>query len=103
MPMNSISVGYLYWQFIGQSKRILTTCSKLGATVDSIEMKELMNFPLSVPPLPEQQSIVQYIESETARIDAKKEKTEKLIDLLTEYRAALISEVVTGKVNVLEV
>ena len=30
----------------------------------------------------------------------RKRKTQKLIDLLTEYRTALISEVVTGKVTV---
>ncbi len=53
-----------------------------------------------VPPLEEQQSIVRHIETECARIDAKKTKTEKLIELLTEYRTALISEVVTGKIRV---
>lgn len=49
----------------------------------------------------EQQSIVHYIKMESKRIDAKKAKTQKLIDLLTEYRTALISEVVTGKVKVI--
>ncbi len=37
---------------------------------------------------------------ETARIDAKIQKTNRLIQLLTEYRTALISEVVTGKIKV---
>jgi type I restriction enzyme S subunit len=54
------------------------------------------------PPLKEQQSIVNHIETECARIDAKKSKTENLIELLTEYRTALISEVVTGKIKVIE-
>jgi type I restriction enzyme, S subunit len=59
---------------------------------------------LLVPSLPteEQRSIVSHIESECARIDAKQSKTQKLIDLLTEYRTALISEVVTGKVKVID-
>lgn len=48
----------------------------------------------------EQQSIVHHIETECVRIEAKKARTQKLIDLLTEYRIALISEVVTGKVKV---
>jgi type I restriction enzyme S subunit len=52
------------------------------------------------PPLKEQQSIVDHIEAECAVIDAKRSKTEKLIELLTEYRTTLISEVVTGKVKV---
>ena len=41
-------------------------------------------------------------EYRTARIDTKKSKTEKLIELLTEHRTALISKVVTGKIKVTE-
>lgn len=54
------------------------------------------------PTYEEQQHIVRHIETECARIDAKIAKTEKLIALLTEYRTALISEVVTGKVKVVD-
>lgn len=56
----------------------------------------------AVPTLEEQQSIVNHIETECSRVQAKKAKTEKLIKLLTEYRTALISEVVTGKIKVIE-
>ena len=63
----------------------------------------ISEFELCLPnTIEEQQSIVHYIETETARIDSKKSKTEKLIELLTEYRTALISEVVTGKIKVIE-
>lgn len=48
----------------------------------------------------EQTEIVKYIQAEIYRIDAKVNKIKKLIDLLTEYRTALISEVVTGKIKV---
>lgn len=50
----------------------------------------------------EQTAIVEFIEIETLKVDAKKAKTEKLIELLTEYRTALISEVVTGKIKVID-
>lgn len=50
----------------------------------------------------EQRNIVHHIETECARIGAKITKTQKLIDLLTEYRTALISEVVTGKIKVID-
>jgi len=50
----------------------------------------------------EQNRIVQYIEIECDLINAKISKTEKLIDLLVEYRNSLISEVVTGKIKVIE-
>ncbi len=68
----------------------------------NISQDDIKNKEFIFPPLQEQHRIVQHIETEVARIDAKKAKTEKLIALLTEYRAALISEVVTGKVKVVE-
>jgi len=68
-----------------------------GLSVDVIK-----NLAIPFPPLEEQQYIVRYIENECALIDAKKAKTEKLITLLTEYRTALISEVVTGKIKVID-
>lgn len=48
----------------------------------------------------EQIGIVHHIETETTRINAKIAKTEKIIALQKEYRTALISEVVTGKIKV---
>ena len=53
-----------------------------------------------IPPLPEQQDIVEYIDQETARIDGILSRTRREIELLQEYRTALISDVVTGKVKV---
>jgi type I restriction enzyme S subunit len=64
----------------------------------SVERIKILQIP--VPSLEEQQSIVRQIETACNRIDTKIEKTKKLIDLLTEYRTALISEVVTGKIKV---
>ena len=72
------------------------------STVDSLRRNMFLDFQVAFPSnKEEQQSIVQHIETEVAGIDAKKAKTEKLIALLTEYRTALISEVVTGKIKVI--
>lgn len=56
----------------------------------------------AIPPLSEQQAIVQFIEKENTRIDAKIVETLHATSLLNEYRTALISEVVTGKIKVTE-
>lgn len=53
-----------------------------------------------LPPMEEQQRIVAFLDRETARIDALIEKVEKSIELLREYRTALISAAVTGKIDV---
>ena len=52
------------------------------------------------PPIKEQSIIFQNIQTETKRIDNTISKIEKEIELMQEYRTALISEVVTGKVKV---
>jgi len=50
----------------------------------------------------EQQAIADFLDRETAKIDALIEKIEKAIKLLKEYRTALISAAVTSKIDVRE-
>jgi type I restriction enzyme S subunit len=67
-----------------------------------IYLGTIQNSSISLPKIEEQKAIVHYIKTECSRIEVKKSRTEKLIELLTEYRTALISEVVTGKIKVVE-
>lgn len=55
------------------------------------------------PSLEEQVFLVKHIEKESLRINDLQFKVEQEIELLKEYKTALISEVVTGKVDVREV
>ncbi|PRD46086.1 restriction endonuclease subunit S [Sphingobacterium haloxyli] len=71
-------------------------------TIPDLNHGAFYNTPFFQYSLEEQQSIVYHIETECTRIDAKIAKTQKLIELLTEYRTALISEVVTGKIKVID-
>lgn len=48
----------------------------------------------------DQITTVHHVETETTRINAKIAKTKRIIELQKEYRTALISEVVTGKIKV---
>lgn len=73
-----------------------------GGTMGVINLDLLKQLNITVPPKEEQILIVQHIEKESARIDAKIAKAEQYINLLTEYRTALISEVVTGKIKVID-
>ena len=50
---------------------------------------------LGIPPLHEQRAIATFLDRETARIDALVEKKERLIELLQEKRAGLITNAVT--------
>ena len=97
-----ISNEFLFWQLKGRSFEILSTCNKMGATVDSIEMTDLLNFKLCIPDKAEQKKIVDHIEKETSRIDLAIEKMLNEIDLLDEYKTSLINDVISGQVYVLE-
>lgn len=92
---NSI-FGYHY--LVGNKEMI--TLEADYTTLPILNQSKTKNLMFVAPPIKEQQSIVCYIETECIRIDAKIAKTQKLIELLTEYRTALISEVVTGKIKV---
>ena len=55
-----------------------------------------------LPPLPEQVSILGYLDRTTAVIDAGIEGARRQVDLLREYRTRLVADVVTGKLDVRE-
>ena len=55
-----------------------------------------------VPTLSEQQSIARFVRCETGRINALSAKIQQAIDHLREFRTALISAAVTGKIDVRE-
>lgn len=79
----------------------VTNSSTYGSKMPRVSWEFIADLPIAFPKIQEQESIVQHIEVECSIINAKKAKTEKLIELLTEYRTALISEVVTGKIKVI--
>ena len=56
---------------------------------------------IAFPPYNEQQQIVAHIELKHQHLDETSSKIGKEIELLLEYRTALISEVVTGKIKVI--
>lgn len=62
--------------------------------------KKVMNYHLPIAPEDEQLQIVSFIENESNKINLTISKIEKEISLTEEYRIALISEAVTGKIDV---
>jgi type I restriction enzyme, S subunit len=71
-----------------------------AATLPIFNQSQTKSFEIFIPDIDKQIAIVHHIETETARIDVKIAKTKKIIELQKEYRTALISEVVTGKIKV---
>ncbi len=72
-------------------------------TQPNIGMGVIENLKLVVPTnIKEQQEIVEYLDTHTKEIDDLVQLEQKKIELLKEYRQSLISEVITGKIKVVE-
>lgn len=71
-----------------------------GGNREGLNFEQLKNFYIPLPPLDEQQQIAEYLDEKTAKIDALIDELTHQIDELALYRKAVISEAVTGKVDV---
>ena len=87
--------------------QILHKTDYFSSIVDQVSIPHLTKERLSpvvipLPSLPEQQQIVTYLDQKTQEIDTSIQTEEKKIEHLKEYRQSLISNVVTGKIDVRE-
>jgi type I restriction enzyme S subunit len=69
-------------------------------TIPDLNHGEFLSTHFCCPPITEQQKIAQFLDRETSKIDKLITKTRTSIDHLKEYRTALISAAVTGKIDV---
>lgn len=71
-------------------------------TIPHLTGEKLRLYRFPAPPILEQVAIAAYLNRETAKIDELVAKVETAIDRLKEYRSALISAAVTGKIDLRE-
>ena len=71
-----------------------------GSTVVHFNMADIKNIPIFIPPVKEQKEIASFLDQETARIDEAIDNVRSQIEKLEEYRTVLISDAVTGKIDV---
>ena len=74
--------------------------AQYGAAQEQINVGDVVNFVMPVPPVSEQQEIAERISATAAAIDALIDKANEVINTLREYRSALITDAVTGKIDV---
>ena len=73
-----------------------------GFTVMHIYGNQLKNIQIALPPIGEQDGIVEHINNGTALIDDTIARSHRQINLMNEYRTRLIADVVTGQLDVRE-
>ena len=99
-PNERVRFKYLFYSLKNKLVQDHFLNSSQSSAQQAIYLVGIATTQFAIPKLEVQEAIVDHIETEIARIDAKISKTKQIIELQKEYRTALISEVVTGKVKV---
>jgi len=93
-----MSPSYLLYVFRSMNqefKRLI-----MGSTHQTIYMPDAASFNTPIPPMGEQLKMVKYIHQKKATLDSLEDLVLLSIDRLREYRTALISAAVTGKIDI---
>jgi len=98
----AIEPEYLLAAIYGPTVRRHIEANAKGSTVSHLRVGEVGELPLLVPPLEEQQQIIERLQSLSRLESGLIAEADRSIQLATERRAALISAAVTGKIDVRE-
>lgn len=93
-----IDLKFLQYWFKAKKEHIINL--SIGGGQPNVSQQILKDIRLGCPDIVEQNKIVDFLDVKTIEIDTLISKSQQEIELLKEYKTALISEVVTGKVDV---
>ena len=98
VPENDVDLDFLYYLFVAMNQKLMSTAvlnTQLNLNIDRIGTISALH-----PCLDEQSEIVEHLKNELLRLDGIQEKIEHAVKKLNEYRTALITAAVTGKIDV---
>ena len=93
---------FFYFLMRALADRGVFTAGGNANTIDHLTAVQLRHYRVPFPSSCEQDAIVDFLDRETASIDALVGKIDQAIALLLELRTALVSAAVTGKIDVRE-
>jgi type I restriction enzyme S subunit len=73
-----------------------------GGGQGNLNVKNVERYRIPLPPIEEQKQIIAYLDNYRLEMDKLISKYQKQIELMQEYRTSLISQAVTGKIDVRE-
>jgi len=101
-PRDGLGSDYLAYLLEGISGFMLSLVEESAHGTRRLQTELWKRVQLFLPPASEQAKIVVHLDRETAKIDSLIAKVSEAIERLKEYRTALISAAVTGKIDVRE-
>ena len=97
---NRLNAEFLLWLLTGIAGIFVSLADESAHGTRKLESEIVARVRVALPSTDEQISIVDFLDHETARIDALVAKIETAIERLQEHRTALVTAAVTGKIDV---
>lgn len=91
---------FLFYQMLSRHFHRFAVLESMRVAMPKINRESLGVFPVMVPDENTQAKILDHIQSELAKMDLAEEKITTARDYLKEYRSAVITNAVTGKIKV---
>lgn len=101
LPSKMTDIFFLYHLFSSMKKQFLSTA--VLNTQLNLNVERISNIFTVIPPLKEQLQITDFLNKEMQKLDLQKAKIKEAIELLKEYRTSLITNTVTGKIDVSQI
>lgn len=98
ISIEDVNAKYLMYQL--NSLRDIVKLLSSASTLGIINQEKTKCLKIIVPSLNDQNEIVEFLDKELNEISAVKKSVEQTINKLKEYRSTLITQVVTGKIDV---
>lgn len=98
---NHINENYLMYCFQSKYFRefMLSNVSGVGGSLMRAQPKYVQTYPIPLPPLSEQQRIVERIEELFAKLDEAKERLQEVVDSFAVRKAAILHKAFTGELT----
>jgi len=91
---------FIYYVTLSHFYRSWLVQQVIISTIQNVNGEKYSNFQLPIPLHQEQKQIVNFLDRKTEQIEELMTTEQRKIELLREYRQSLISETVTGKIEV---
>ncbi|MFZ2527372.1 MAG: restriction endonuclease subunit S [Rhodococcus sp. (in: high G+C Gram-positive bacteria)] len=92
-----------FWTYVHHclyQSRLTFPSIKQNTGIQNLDQQSYFNERVAFPPLDEQEQIVGFLDAQCSRVDSLIAKSNEMIATLREYRSTLITDAVTGKIDV---
>lgn len=103
IPNKLLGSRYMLLVFLGEKFNGLMVNQSMRVAMPKVNRNDVTNYWMAVPPLKEQEEIVQYVSDVSFKIQQALDSQVQQVEKLKEYKVTLINSAVTGKIKVPEV